>query len=218
MSVMIPILDTQHKHEKLNNDNDLWDIIQEQRIVIQELQKALNEVTLERDQLLIKAKNSCTSSVSSSSSSSITTEENSTNTTTPLFIKPTTTNTNIHHHHHHNNNNKLPIPPPRSPYRSNIDTQKTLLAKSTKNNIKNINPRHSSSLPDLTKNGLQDRKDDDDHVQDVEQNELINIKVDVKSIHASSLVLTIIDKKTEKELWKVEKSFTDLLSLDIAVS
>jgi hypothetical protein len=194
MSVMIPILDTQQNLHNNNND-DLWNIIQEQRIIIQELQKALNEVSFERDELLTKVKNSSTFSSNSSTSSST---EDIPSPPQQLLQQMNTTLIN-------KSNNKLPIPPPRSPYRSNTDTQKTLLLKK-----KNKKFRHSSSLPNLNQEDLKEEH----HVEE----ELLNFEINVKSIHTSSLILSVFDKKNKKELWKIEKSFTDLLSLDITVS
>lgn len=125
---MIPAIDTQK-----NNDGQLWSIIEKQRLIIVELQKALSEVTTERDHLLLA------------------------NTTTP-------------------------IPPPRSPYRSH----------------------HKKKQPTTT------------HVQD--EQDMFAIALKVKSIHADSFTLSVIDKKKNQELWRIEKLYTDLLCLDMAVN
>lgn len=136
---MIPASDTQPEN---NDDRELWNIIEKQRTIILELQKALNEVTLERDNLLAVE-----------------------------------------------DNNKSPIPPPRSPFRS------------TNNN---------KTRKDLVVNG--------DDEQDELNNNLTPIQVKVKSIRTNSFVLAVINNKTNKELWKIEKLYTDLLSLDMAVN
>lgn len=134
---MIPAIDTQ---QLKNNDGQLWSIIEKQRNIILELQKALNEVTVERDHLLLSA----------------------TTTTT------TTTTT--------------PIPPPRSPYRSN---KKKLSV--------NLNDQH-------------------------DEQDMIQIQLKVKSIHTDSFILSVLNKKNNQELWKIEKLYTDLLCLDMAVN
>ncbi|KAI8064899.1 hypothetical protein BDF21DRAFT_427359 [Thamnidium elegans] len=136
---MIPASDTQPEND---DDRELWNIIEKQRTIILELQKALIEVTRERDNLLAVE-----------------------------------------------DNNKSPIPPPRSPFRS------------TNNN---------KTKKDLVVNG------DDD--QDELNNNLTPIQVKVKSIHTNSFILSVINNKTNKELWKIEKLYTDLLSLDMAVN
>ncbi|GAA5802062.1 hypothetical protein HPULCUR_007522 [Helicostylum pulchrum] len=142
---MIPASDTQPEN---NDDRELWNIIEKQRTIILELQKALNEVTLERDNL--------------------------------LAIE----------------DNKSPIPPPRSPFRSTTTT--------TTNNKK-------------TRKDLAVVVNGDDE-QDELNNNLTPIQVKVKSIRTNSFVLAVINNKTNKELWKIEKLYTDLLSLDMAVN
>lgn len=126
---MIPAIDTQK-----NNDGQLWSIIEKQRIIILELQKALNEVTIERDHLLLA-------------------------------------------------NTATPIPPPRSPFRSN----------------------HNKKLSIQ----LKDQQDEEN---------MIPIRLKVKSIHADSFILAVVNKKNNQELWKIEKLYTDLLCLDMAVN
>lgn len=207
---MIPISDTPHKNLQ-KQDNELWHIIEEQRNVIQELQKALNDMTLERDAL--QARLNCTtnnpisSNTTTSSSSSISSyaEENSNNTQQQQQLTNSTSKNPLKT----SNNNKLPVPPPRSPYRSNtqIDTHQ----KKSSSTKKRTDTRHSS-LPNLQQD------DDRDQVFDHESDNVVNIQVNVKAILASSIVLSIINKKSGKELWKVGKSYTDLLTLDIAVS
>ncbi|CAO3657482.1 unnamed protein product [Mucor hiemalis] len=138
---MIPISDTPHKNLR-KKDNQLWHIIEEQRTVIQELQKALNDMTVERDNLQARlnctTKNPISSTTPTSSSSSLSSYvEESSNTTqqsnSALNVPIKTSN------------NKLPVPPPRSPYRSNtqIDTHKKKLPSKKK-----ADTRHSS-LPNL---------------------------------------------------------------------
>ncbi|KAG2198595.1 hypothetical protein INT47_001042, partial [Mucor saturninus] len=117
-----------------NNDGQLWSIIEKQRIIILELQKALSEVTIERDHLLLA-------------------------------------------------NTATPIPPPRSPYRSNHNKKLSIQLK-------------------------------DQH----DEQHMIPIRLKVKSIHADSFILSIVNKKNNQELWKIEKLYTDLLCLDMAVN
>jgi hypothetical protein len=107
--------------------NQLWTIIEKQRVIIQELQKALVDMTSERDSLLLKQK-----------------EE--------------------------------PILPPRSPYR---EGEKSPFI---------IQLLHSkwTTLPSGTETPL--------------------------------FILSVLDKKSGKELWRISKLYTDILALDSAVS
>lgn len=55
---MIPASDTQPGDASTPKDRELWNIIDKQRTIILELQKELNKVTLERDNLLLPKTNS----------------------------------------------------------------------------------------------------------------------------------------------------------------
>lgn len=208
---MIPISDTPHKNLQ-KEDNELWHIIEEQRNVIQELQKALKDMTVERDalqaQLNCTTNNPITSNTTTPSSSSISSYVEENCKTTQPQQQQQLTNLNSKNPLKPSDNNKLPVPPPRSPYRSNTQID-TLQKKSSSK--KRTDTRHSS-LPNLQQD------DDRDQVFDYESDNVINIQVNVKAILASSIILSIINISSGKEIWKVGKSYTDLLTLDIAVS
>lgn len=219
--------DTPADKEDEISKEELWNIIEKQCDIIQELQKALNEITLERDHLLAKHQVSTpTNSLSCSSSSS------SIKTTSNEVVEATTITTIIESS---KSNNKLPVPPPRSPYRStntNNTTTDTQLQKN--NNIPALPLKKSKLLQQQQNNSLitdressfanlstpskLDCKHNDPEEQEEEQ-ELIPIQLRVLPQHHDDFfILSVINLKNGKELYQIEKLYTDLLFLDMNVS
>ncbi|KAI8983845.1 hypothetical protein BDB01DRAFT_850496 [Pilobolus umbonatus] len=147
----IPTTDT------YKQDNKLWTIIDQQRIIIQELQKALNDITIERDGLLQRI-----------------------NSTEEAFSIG-------------------PVPPPRSPFRFHHHDNET--------NLRQVTSKQQDEL--ITRQPHE-------HMNSKQSADEQAIKIRVKTIIMPStiFIIYILDKYTNKELWRIEKTYSDFIQLD----
>jgi hypothetical protein len=199
-------LDTQQEIDSSNSQEELWNIIEKQRDIIHELQEELNKVTIERDHLIAKSKvpadhtptNSLSCSSSSASSSIVE------DTTLPQI-----------------NSNTLPIPPPRSPYRS---TNNNIIETDTQQQQKTVPLPPLPPLPNKNALPLSERQSslanlDDRRSDDLnDDQDLVPIQLKVLEQNADSFILSIMNKTNKQEIYQIEKLFTDLLLLDMTVS
>ncbi|KAG2216182.1 hypothetical protein INT45_003998 [Circinella minor] len=158
------------------NEDQLWRIIEKQRLLIQDLQKALAKVTADRDNLLTRNNNNnYNNSNNNNNSIDISNDGAITTVTAPSTTTLTATRPSVQHDSSHSNssNNSSdsqrqqqhhqqqqgPTPPPRSPYRQHLkeepphrvdslcdNSKKRNNNKNNSKNRKDINTR-SSSLP-----------------------------------------------------------------------
>ncbi|KAI8333194.1 hypothetical protein EDC96DRAFT_21214 [Choanephora cucurbitarum] len=126
------------------SDKELWNVIERQQAIIQQLQLALNEMTMERDQLMDQLKKNSTLSI--------------------------------------------PTPPPRSPYRNNL--------------------QHDSPSSHTSKTTSPSESEEE------EGQLLSSVTVKAKLFQQTSFTLSIIDKRSNVELWSVEKLYSEFLDLD----
>ncbi|KAI8990947.1 hypothetical protein BDF20DRAFT_841805 [Mycotypha africana] len=206
--------DTQQQlqHEQYQDKDQLWQIIENQRTIINELNEALKTVKLERDSLILKLEN-LTAAASRASS----TPSPPTPTPTP---PPRSPFRNVYLYQHSSGAS------PQLPHH-----QQQHLSKQTQQR------QASSSIHDTINYFTAEEQDEEDiqsiltlatattnsnHIQDrivsdsMDEGTLVQLKISKISLHASSssFVLSVLNPTTGEELWQIEKAFLELIALD----
>ncbi|KAI9486244.1 MAG: hypothetical protein EXX96DRAFT_36655 [Benjaminiella poitrasii] len=186
--------DTQLQPE---DEHALWHIIETQRAVIQELQKALTSITRERDDLLARLSSYDTiidyysndkpthkhnNSIISSSCSSSSSSNNSNH------------SVNSSNSHISSHGIAMPILPPRSPYRSTV-----IATTNNSNNTTNV------------QSVLDTRPEKHHHQQQATKLSTL-LQLRVNCIDTTSFVITAVNSMGQ-ELWHVQKFYTDFIHL-----
>ncbi|KAI7906315.1 uncharacterized protein BX663DRAFT_548511 [Cokeromyces recurvatus] len=174
-------------NNKDTQQNDLWNIIEKQRVIIHELQKALNNITRERDDLLVK----------------ITTFENNNN-NNMTDQKSSTTSSSSSTDSNKSNGGTTPTLPPRSPYRSNnLSSQEDTTNKLKVLQIKIISTNVTSFVISILNSAGQELW----HIEklyidfiNLIDDKLLSIPLEQRQLFLEAYFKTLIQSKPQHEL------------------